>query len=193
MLNGKEGRLLRRNNDKDTNMKINILYEENMKNGHKKYTTIEIPDGDYSMMIEIDCQQRLAEAPEDKKEQVKKCETVQEVFDLMNKREYNSWHTENRHRTEIRAPFTDDESEEEIDGLDYVADNTDEEKRDYKFEYEALCQKIREVLTPEYADVLIATALDDVTPEEYANMHDLKRDTVYKRLQRAKKKYLKFL
>lgn len=25
MLNGKEGRLLRRNNDKDTNMKINIL------------------------------------------------------------------------------------------------------------------------------------------------------------------------
>lgn len=174
-------------------MKINILYEENMRNGHKNYTTIEIPDGDYSMMIEIDYQQRLAEAPEDKKEQVKKCETVQEVFDLMNKREYNSWHTENRHRTEIRAPFTDDESDEEIDGLDYVADNTDEEKIDYKFEYEALCQKIREVLTPEYADVLIATALDDVTPEEYANMHDLKRDTVYKRLQRAKKKYLKFL
>lgn len=52
-------------------MKINILYEEKMKNGHKKYTTIEIPDGDYSMMIEIDYQQRLAEAPEDKKEQVK--------------------------------------------------------------------------------------------------------------------------
>ncbi|MFQ9632273.1 MAG: RNA polymerase sigma factor [Lachnospira eligens] len=174
-------------------MKINILYEENMKNGHKKYTTIEIPDGDYSMMIEIDYQQRLAETPEDKKDQVKKCETVQEVFDLMNKREYNSWHTENRHRTEIRAPFTDDESDEEIDGLDYVVDNTDKEKRDYKFEYEALCQKIREVLTPEYADVLIATALDDVTPEEYADMHDLKRDTVYKRLQRAKKKYLKFL
>lgn len=49
------------------------------------------------------------------------------------------------------------------------------------------------MLTPEYADVLIATALDDVTPEEYANMHDLKRDTVYKRLQRAKKKYMKFL
>ena len=39
----------------------------------------------------------------------------------------------------------------------------------------------------------LATALDDVTPEEYADMHDLKRDTVYKRLQRAKKKYLKFL
>ena len=101
--------------------------EENMKNGHKKYTTIEIPNGDYSLMIEIDYQQRLAEAPEDKKDQVKKCETVQEVFDLMNKREYNSWHTENRHRTEIRAPFTDDESDEEIDGLDYIADNTDEE------------------------------------------------------------------
>lgn len=65
-------------------MKINILYEENMRNGHKNYTTIEIPDGDYSMMIEIDYQQRLAEAPEDKKDQVKKCETVQEVWSYVN-------------------------------------------------------------------------------------------------------------
>lgn len=49
-------------------------------------------------MIEIDYQQRLAEAPDDKKNRVKKCETVQEVLDLMNKREYNNWHKEHRHR-----------------------------------------------------------------------------------------------
>jgi hypothetical protein len=174
-------------------MKINILYEENIKNGHKNYTTIEIPDGDYSLMLEIDYQQRLAEASDHKKAEVKKCETVQEMYDIMNKQEYNGWHRENRHRTEIKVPFTDDESDKVTDGFDYIPDNRDEEKRNYKYEYEALCQKISEILTPEYADVLIATALDDMTPEEYANKNALKKDTVYKRLQRAKKKYLKFL
>ena len=37
MLNGKEGRLLRRNNDKDTRMKINIL----LCDDEKTYSFIE--------------------------------------------------------------------------------------------------------------------------------------------------------
>lgn len=123
-------------------MTINILYEENMKNGHRNYTTIEIPDGDYSTMIEIDYQQRLAEAPDDKKNQVKKCETVQEVLDLMNKREYNNWHKEHRHRGTVNKPFRkDDEDTDESDGIDTVADNSQEEERNRQYEYEALCQK----------------------------------------------------
>ena len=42
--------------------------------------------------------------------------------------------------------------------------------------------------TAKYADVIIAVYIDDMTPEEYAQRNGLKRDTVYKRLQRAKKK-----
>ncbi len=171
-------------------MTINILYEENMKNGHRNYTTIEIPDGDYSTMIEIDYQQRLAEAPDDKKNQVKKCETVQEVLDLMNKREYNNWHKEHRHRGTVNKPFRkDDEDTDESDGIDTVADNSQEEERNRQYEYEALCQKIRAVLKPEFAEVIIAVCLDDMTPEEYATLTGAKRDAIYKRLQRAKKKF----
>ena len=77
-------------------MKIQILYEENIRNGHKEYTTIDIPDGDYSVMLDIDYEQRLAEAKPEKRAEVKRCETVQEMFDLMNKREYNDWRREQR-------------------------------------------------------------------------------------------------
>ena len=75
-------------------MKIKVLYEENIKNGHKNYTTIEIPDGDYSVMLDIDYEQRLAEAKPEKKDEVKRCETVQEMFDLLNSKEYNGWRRE---------------------------------------------------------------------------------------------------
>lgn len=39
----------------------------------------------------------------------------------------------------------------------------------------------------------IAIAIDGVTPEEYAKQYDLKRDTVYKRYQRARKKLKKYM
>ncbi len=175
-------------------MKIKILYEENIKNGHRNYITLEIPDGDYSLILERDYNQRLTEAPKSKKAEVKRCETLQELYDIFNKQEYNNWHRENRHRGIIKVPYIDDEKDEdENDGIEYLADNSDEEKRNYRYEYDALCQKIRTVLSPEYADILIAAALDDITIEEYSKQHNLKKDTVYKRLQRAKKKYLKFL
>ncbi|NLG04841.1 MAG: sigma-70 family RNA polymerase sigma factor, partial [Clostridia bacterium] len=77
-------------------MKIKVLYEENIKNGHKNYTTIEIPEGDYSIMLDIDYEQRLAEAKPEKKDEVKRCETVQEMFDLLNSKEYNGWRRETR-------------------------------------------------------------------------------------------------
>lgn len=61
-------------------MKIRVLYEDNIKKGHKNYTTIEIPDGDYSVMLDIDYEQRLAEAKPEKKSEVKRCETLQEMW-----------------------------------------------------------------------------------------------------------------
>ncbi len=65
-------------------MKIRVLYEENIKNGHKFYTTIDIPDDDHSIMLDTDYEQRLAESKPEKKAEVKRCETVQEMLDLMN-------------------------------------------------------------------------------------------------------------
>lgn len=50
---------------------------------------------------------------------------------------------------------------------------------------------MRSLLKPEYADVIISVVLDGNTPEEYASEIGVHRDTVYKRLQRAKKKCAK--
>lgn len=106
-----------------------------------------------------------------------------------NRPEYNSWHKFNRHRGNLKRQFRkDDEEPDESDGIDTVADNSQEEERNGQYEYEALCQQIRKALKSEYADVIIAVCLDDMTPEEYALKNGLKRDAVYKRLQRAKKK-----
>ena len=76
------------------------LYKENKKiDVYKRqvYTTIDIPDGDYSVMLDIDYEQRLADAEPEKRAEVKRCETVQEMFDLMNNREYNDWRREHRY------------------------------------------------------------------------------------------------
>ena len=49
---------------KGQSMKIEVLNE--IRNGHKEYVTIEIPDDDYTVMLDIDYHQRVAKAPEDK-------------------------------------------------------------------------------------------------------------------------------
>ena len=118
---------------------------------------------------------------------------IQDAFEEMfNKPEYNNWHKFDRHRGNLKKQFRkDDEETDESDGLDTVGDYSQEEERDRQYEYEALCQEIRDVLKPEYAEVIIAMCLDDMTPEEYAATTGEKRDTVYKRLQRAKKKIQK--
>ena len=90
----------------------------------------------------------------------------------------------------MKKPFRkNDELADNSDGIEYIADNTDTENRDRQYEYEAVCQHLREVLKPAYAEFLIAVVLDGLTPEEYAHNKKLKRDAVYKRLKRAKEKY----
>jgi len=130
-------------------MKIKVLYEDNIKNGHKNYTTIEIPDGDYSIMLDIDYEQRLAEAKPEKKGEVKRCETVQEMFDLLNSKEYNNWRKFDRHWGFSKAK--PNEEGEEVDTseplMKEVSDDRvfrrDEIIRDCQNEYNDVCQGSR--------------------------------------------------
>lgn len=173
---------------KGQSMKIEVLNE--IRNGHKECVTIEIPDDDYTIMLDIDYHQRVAKAPEDKKSEVKRCETVQEVFDIMSKEEYNDWHRENRHAAYVP---TKEVNGEEINAFTFIPDNSDEEGRKKSEDYEAWCQVIRNALKSEEAEMTIAIAIDGVTPEEYAKQYELKRDTVYKRYQRARKKLKNYM
>lgn len=120
---------------------------------------------------------------------------IQKAFDEQyNKPEYNNYHKFDRHRGKIKKPFRKKHGDiDESDGINTVADNSQEEERCRKYEYEALCQKIRAVLKPKFADVIIAVYLNDMTPEEYAKSTGESRDTIYKRLQRARKKYQEFI
>lgn len=161
-------------------MKLKIRYE-------KKYETVEVNSEEMWVCLSLEGGKDLT--------QEEKENLIQDAFEeQFNKPEYNNWHKFDRHRGNLKRQFRkDDEVAVDSDGMDTVADNSQEEKLNRQYEYEDLCQKLRDVLKPEFAEVIIAVCLEDKTPEEYAAEIGEKRDTVYKRLQRAKKKYQEIL
>ena len=172
-------------------MKIRVLYEENIKNGHKFYTTIDIPDDDYSIMLDIDYEQRLAEAKPEKKAEVKRCETVQEMLDLMNSKEDNNWRKFHRHLGDPKTPYRkDDESEDETDVMDTIADYSQEIERNLQDEYESVCQWIRTTLgkKQDWADMFIAVRIDGMSIREYASSIGVSENTITQKVKRAEKK-----
>lgn len=184
-------------------MKIRVLYEENIKNGHKFYTTIDIPDGDYSIMLDIDYEQRLAEAKPEKKPEVKRCETVQEMFDLTNSKEYNCWRRETRHidsnpkmknlsgkRGYIQAE-PDDES---FNIMDYLCTTSDDETRSRDYEHEAVCHLVRKALgkKQDWAEMFIAVRIDGMSIRDYARSIGADENNISQKLKRAEKKLKSF-
>ncbi|MBN2882385.1 MAG: sigma-70 family RNA polymerase sigma factor [Clostridia bacterium] len=180
-------------------MKIRVLYEENIKNGHKFYTTIEIPDGDYSIMLDTDYEQRLAEAKPEKKAEVKRCETVQEMFNLMNDKEYNNARRETRHidfnpkmkKFDGKRGYIQAEPEDEsFNIMDYLCTSSDEDARSRDYECEAICDWIRNTLAkkPEWADAFIAVRINGMSIREYANTIGADENNITQKLKRATKK-----
>jgi len=180
-------------------MKIKVLYEDNIKNGHKFYTTIEIPEGDYSIMLDTDYEQRLAEAKPEKKDEVKRCETVQEMFDLFNSKEYNGWRRETRHidpnpkmkKSSGKIGFIQGEPDDEsFNIMDYLCTSSDEETRSRDYEYKSICDWIRKTLVKksEWADAFIAVRIDGLSIREYANSIGADENNITQKLKRATKK-----
>lgn len=172
-------------------MKIRVLYEDNIKNGHKNYTTIEIPDGDYSVMLDIDYEQRLAEAKTEKKAEVQRCKTLQEMFDLMNSKEYNHWRRYHRHLGNLKTPYRrDGQTEDETDVMDTFADNSQEIECSYQYEYEDICKLIRKKIgkKQDWADMFIAVRIDGMSIREYASSIGADENNITQKLKRATKK-----
>ncbi|MDS1005371.1 sigma-70 family RNA polymerase sigma factor [Clostridium sporogenes] len=161
-------------------MKLKIRYEQ-------KYEIVEVNSEEMWVSLSLEGSEDLT--------QEEKETLIQDAFEeQFNKPEYNNWHKFDRHRGNLKKQFIkDDEDADDSDGMDTVADNSQEEKLNCQYEYEDLCQKLRDVLKSEFAEVIIAVCLEAKTPEEYAAEIGEKRDTVYKRLQRAKKKYEEIL
>lgn len=159
-------------------MKIKMRYDNT-------YQTLEVDAEEMWVSLSLEAGANITQ---EEKEQLIQ-DKVEEIY---NKPEYNSWHKLDRHRGEPKRTFRkDDEDADNSDGLELIPDYSDEERRERKENYEEVCQKFRSLLKPEYADVIISVILDGNTPEEYAAEIRVHRDTVYKRLQRAKKKCAK--
>lgn len=125
-----------------------------------------------------------------------KRQTLQEAVDeYLNKPEYNSWHKFDRHRGESKAKPED--GEEDLDTseplMSEVADSRiflkDEIVREAAWDEEELKAKIRAVLKPDYAEMIIAIHIDGMSCMEYAESIEQKPNTVNHRLQRAEKKF----
>lgn len=159
-------------------MKIKMRYDNT-------YQALEV-DAE-KMWVSLSLEVRSNISQEEKEQLIQ--DKVEEIY---NKPEYNSWHKLDRHRGEPKIKFRkDDEEADNSDGLDLIPDYSDEERHERKENYEEMCQKLRSLLKPEYADVIISVVLDGNTPEEYAAEIGVHRDTVYKRLKRVKKKCAK--
>lgn len=92
-------------------MKIRIQHEN-------KSIYLEVPDEDFTLMIETDYEDRLSSA-EDKETVTRR--SPQEIMDeRFNKPEYNNWHKFDRHRGMPKKPFRKDDQEvDETDHMDY--------------------------------------------------------------------------
>lgn len=121
----------------------------------------------------------------------------EQVDEQFNKPEYNNLHKFNRHRGFSKARPSD-----ETDGIDTYEPLMDEVKdptvfykdvidRDNQWEYEALCMKLREVLKPAAAEMVIAIALDGYTVGEYAASIGDDANNVSHKYRRAIKKLKK--
>ncbi len=117
---------------------------------------------------------------------------IQKDFDeRFNKPEYNCWHKFDRHWGNLSKPYRrDDEDLDDSDGMDTVADYSDEEARDRLYDYDAVCQWIRETLGAkrEWADMFIAIRIDGRTIRDYAKSVSCSENGISQKLRRIEKK-----
>ena len=151
---------------------------------------LRVPDDDYTVLIDIDYEQRLSKAKPEKREEVKRYETLQEVFDEMNNKEHNAHRRFYRNKGEMKIPFKKDEEVDETNPMEYIPDNSQEEERDREYEYEDICQRIRGALgkKKDWADMFIAIRIDGMSIREYATLNDVDENNVSQKLKRAEKK-----
>ena len=164
-------------------MKIKILYDN-------KPTYLEVADEDCTVLIDADYEDRLYSAEE--KETVSR-RSVQEIMDeRFNKPDYNNWHKFDRHRGQPKKQFLKDgEEEDKTDGIDTVPDKSDEEFRNRQYDYEYICEIIRNNLKAKQADLLIAIVLDGISVSEYAKHEGVTVSAISHRMETAIKNFKK--
>lgn len=158
-------------------MKIKVRYEN-------AYQTLEVDTEEMWVSLSLESDKDLT--------QEEKESFIQDAFEeKFNKPEYNNWHKFDRHRGNLKTPFRkDDEAEDESDGMETVPDNSDEINRTARYEYDAVCQRIRQALgkKQDWADMFIAVRIDSIPIREYAASIGANENNITQKLKRAEKK-----
>ena len=172
--------------ERNANMKLKIRYEN-------EYQTIVLNEQDTEAMwvsLSLDGEGLSQEEKESR---------IQEAWnETFNKPEYNCWHMHDRHTglpgSALRTEGDDDGYTEGEPLMSEVRDDSifwqDEIRRRNRYEYEDWCERIRKEMSPEYAEMIIAIALDGMTVSEYAaSIGESNANTVSHRYRRAVKKF----
>ena len=159
-------------------MKVKLKYDRGLK--PEEVVTLEVNPQELETMVEHDYRQRLARATCG---EVVLRRTPQNIFDEMNRQERNSWQTHHRHLDLVSHQQEDNKDFEMV----IIADHSWEEARQRQEAYEDICQKIRLVMKPEQANMIIAICLDGMAVKEYALQIGDTLTNVSQRFSRAKK------
>lgn len=161
-------------------MKLKVRYEN-------KVQIIELDakaTDEMWVSLSLDCDDDMTQEEKEK--------LIQDTWDEQyNKPEYNNWHKFDRHRGYIKVRPNDEADEVDTSEplMDEVRDSSafyeQEISRNNRWEYEALCQKVREVLKPSAADMVIAIVLDGYSVSDYAERIGDEPNNVSHRYRRA--------
>ncbi len=162
---------------KGQRMKIKVRYEN-------EYQTLEVDTEEMWVKLSLESDKYITQ----KEKEV----LIQDAFDeQFNKPEYNNWHKFDRHRGNLKRQFRkDDETEDESDGMETVPDYSDEINRTSRYEYEDVCQRIRQALgkKQDWADMFIAVRIDGMPVKDYALFCGDSENNITQKLKRAEKK-----
>lgn len=159
-------------------MKVTMKYDQGVR--REEVVILEVPEKELEKMVEIDYHQRLRQVTGD---EVVLKRAPQEILNEMNRQERNSWQTHNRRLVSLQKESFEGS---EMNTMDIIADNSQEEERQRQELYEDMCQKIRQLLKPEHADMVIAICLDKMAVKEYAREINDKPNNVTQRFKRIK-------
>ena len=171
-------------------MKIKIRYENVM-------TTLDVPEDDFTVMIETDYQQRLADAEPG---ETITHRTPDEILGELNRKEYNNWHRYKEHLEfspklkNLNGQIGKRTGGNNEDDLEFSI-NLIEDPHPYTYDsdYEDMCNLIRAVLKPKQAALLISVVLDDVPVGTIAENEGVSSSAISHRLQIAKNNLKKIL
>jgi len=162
-----------------------MKYDQGIKK--EEVVTLEISKYELEQLIENDFRYRLANS--DNPQEINR-RTPQEIIGEWNRQEYNSWQTHNRRKVNFQK--TDTEATD-LDWQELIADHTHLEKQEQQEEYEAICQRLYQMLKPKQAEMIIAICIDGMSVKDYADLIEDDYWRVYKRFDYAKSLLRKLL